>query len=190
MANKNSNFPSNQLNELPPEVCRATVDNLKELSQRGKPETETELRERIDQYFDFCATKGFRPGIETLCLALGGISRQSLWVWCNGGGGKSQEWADICNAAKQFIIGFLEQLSMTGKINPANSIFYLKNWAGYFDTVTMEPISTVKRVLSASELPHLGDMTEDTAQQDLDKLSQLDRSVNVTSSSELPRLGD
>ena len=43
MANKNSNFPSNQLNELPPEVCRATVDNLKELSQRGKPETETEL---------------------------------------------------------------------------------------------------------------------------------------------------
>lgn len=36
MANKNSNFPSNQLNELPPEVCRATVDNLKELSQRGE----------------------------------------------------------------------------------------------------------------------------------------------------------
>ena len=56
MANKNSNFPSNQLNELPPEVCRATVDNLKELSQRGKPETETELRERIDQYFDFCVS--------------------------------------------------------------------------------------------------------------------------------------
>ena len=39
---------------------------------------QTELRERIDQYFDFCATKGFRPGIETLCLALGGISRQSF----------------------------------------------------------------------------------------------------------------
>lgn len=57
MANRNSNFPSNQLNDIPPEVCKATVDNLKELSQRGRPETE--LRERIDQYFDFCATKGF-----------------------------------------------------------------------------------------------------------------------------------
>ena len=61
---------------------------------------------------------------------------------------------DICNTAKQFIIGFLEQLSMTGKINPANSIFYLKNWAGYSDTVTMEPISTVKRVLSAGVMTH------------------------------------
>lgn len=35
MANRNSNFPSNQLNDIPPEVCKATVDNLKELSQRG-----------------------------------------------------------------------------------------------------------------------------------------------------------
>lgn len=160
MANKNSNFPSNQLNELSPEVCKATVDNLRELSRRGKPETEAELQERIDQYFDFCATKGFRPGIETLCLALGGISRQSLWVWCNGGAGKSQEWVDICNTAKQFIIGFLEQLSMTGKINPANSIFYLKNWAGYSDAVTMEPVSTVQKVLTVDELPRL-DVSEE-----------------------------
>lgn len=68
MANKNSNFPSNQLNELPPEVCRATVDNLKELSQRGKPETETELRERIDQYFDFCALKDLDRGLKRLVL--------------------------------------------------------------------------------------------------------------------------
>lgn len=39
MANKNSNFPSNQLNDIPLEVCKATVDNLKELSQKGKPKT-------------------------------------------------------------------------------------------------------------------------------------------------------
>ncbi|MCM1189374.1 MAG: hypothetical protein NC541_08765 [bacterium] len=174
MANRNSNFPSNQLNNLPPEVCKATVDNLKELSSMGKPKTEAELKERINQYFDFCAAKGFRPGIETLCLALGGISRQSLWVWCNGGAGKSQEWADICNTAKQFILGFLEQLSMTGKINPANSIFYLKNWAGYSDAVTVEPVSTVQKVLTGDQLPRLEAPDEE----------------NALSASDLPRLAE
>lgn len=173
MANKNSNFPSNQLNELPPEVVKATVDNLKELSNMGKPETETEteLKKRIDLYFDFCAEKGFRPGIETMCVALS-CTRQCLWNWCNGGAGKSQEWIDICNTAKQFIIGFLEQLSMTGKINPANSIFYLKNWAGYSDSVTMEPVSTVKKILTIDELPRL-DVSEEE---------------NVLPASDLPRL--
>ncbi|MCM1223384.1 MAG: hypothetical protein NC548_53945 [Lachnospiraceae bacterium] len=153
MANKNSNFPSNQLNDISPEVCKVTVDNLRELSRRGRPETEAELQQRIDEYFTFCANRGFRPGIESLCVALS-CTRQSLWKWCNGGG-KSQEWTDICNTAKQFIVAFLEQLSMTGKLNPANSIFYLKNWAGYSDSVTMEPVSAVREVLSVDELPIL-----------------------------------
>ncbi len=179
MANKNSNFPSNQLNELPPEVCKTTVESLKELAGKGKPQTEAELQERIDQYFNFCAERGFRPGIETLCLSLS-CTRQSLWVWCNGGAGKSQEWADICNTAKQFIIGFLEQLSMTGKINPANSIFYLKNWAAYSDAVTVEPVSTVKRILTADQLPKLGDISE---QNDITELPDLS-----TSSGQLPDL--
>lgn len=151
MSNKKSNFPSNQLNDLPPEVCRDTVNNLRELADKGRPETEAELQERIDQYFEFCAEKGFRPGIETLCIALH-CTRQSLWQWCRGDGGKSREWADICNSAKQFIVGFLEQLSLTGKLNPANSIFYLKNWANYSDTVTMEPVSTPKQYISTEEL--------------------------------------
>lgn len=154
MANRNSNFPSNQLNALPPEVCKTTVDNLMQLSNKGKPKTEIELQERINQYFEFCAERGFRPGIETMCLALS-CTRQCFWKWCNGEG-KSQEWAEICSSAKQFTVAFLEQLSLTGKINPANSIFYLKNWANYADSVTIEPVSQVREVLPMNCLPWLG----------------------------------
>ena len=157
MSNKNSNFPSNQLNQLPEGVCAETVQCLRELAERGKPTTVEELRSRIDKYFEFCAEHDFRCGIESLCLSLG-VSRTTLWKWCREDG-CSAEWAEVCQRAKQFILTFLEQITLTGRLNPASSIFYLKNWADYKDSISFDdalPTTDTRRVLSAAELPQLG----------------------------------
>lgn len=153
MANKDSNFPSNSLNKLPEEFCAETVSSLKDLANKGKPQSIEELALRIDNFFTFCADNGFRPGIEALCLALS-ISRQTLWNWCKGEG-CNDEWKEECNRAKQFILTFLEQATMQGKINPASSIFYFKNWANYKDNISFDDVTlsaTQPHVLSLEEI--------------------------------------
>ena len=161
MANKDSNFPSNNLNKLPEEFCAETVTCLRDLASRGKPQSLEELSLRIDNFFSFCANNGFRPGVESLCLALG-VSRQTLWNWC-GGEGCSIEWKNECMRAKQFILTFLEQATLKGKLNPASSIFYFKNWADYKDNRSFDeaiPLTTVQQLLTAEALPKLGQNVE------------------------------
>lgn len=156
MANKDSNFPSNNLNKLPEEFCAETVTSLKDLAKRGKPKSLEELALRIDSFFSFCAENGFRPGIESLCLSLD-VSRMTLWNWCNGIN-CSKEWQEECLRAKQFVLVFLEQCTMQGKINPASSIFYFKNWASYKDAISFDESITqtsVTSALSADALPRL-----------------------------------
>jgi hypothetical protein len=156
MANKTSNYPSNQLNNLEKGVSSITVRCLKELSAKGKPTNTTELKKRIDSYFEFCANEDFRPGIESLCLSLG-VTRTTLWNWCKQKG-CDEEWAEECQKAKQFILTFLEQISLTGKINPASSIFYLKNWGAYSDNYLLEntiPSETTKEVITIKEMQAL-----------------------------------
>lgn len=157
MANRNSNYPSNQLKNLPENFCSETVHSLRELTNQGKPESIIELKNRINSYFEFCEQHDFRPGIESLCLALS-VSRQTLWKWCNGKG-CTGEWTEECRIAKQFILTFLEQATLKGKVNPASSIFYLKNWADYKDSISFDeaiPISSTRQALTAEQLPKLG----------------------------------
>ena len=40
--------------------------------------------------------------------------------------------------AKQVVAAFIEQASLSGKINPATAIFLMKNWMGYKDTESFE----------------------------------------------------
>ena len=163
MANLKSNYPTNQLNGLEKGVCSDTVTCLRELSAKGKPTSTEELKERIDDYFMFCADKDFRPGIESLCLSLG-ITRTTLWKWCRQDG-CNEQWAEICMQAKQFILTFLEQISLTGKINPASSIFYLKNWGAYSDNYLLEnaiPSEAEKNVLTVVDLQRLEEIKKKT----------------------------
>lgn len=154
MSNKRSNFPSNQLNNLSPDICGTTVSCLLDLAATGKPKDISELTTRINSYFTFCAERDMRPGIEALCLALG-VSRMTLYDWCRGKH-CSEEWSEECRRAKQFILTFLEVLTMNGKLNPANSIFYLKNWGHYVDQVVVESsqVGETKK-LTAADLPKL-----------------------------------
>lgn len=157
MANSKSNYPPAQLSNLPDGFTTETVHCLRELASQGKPETLSDLKNRIDNYFMFCENNDFRPGIESISLALG-VSRVTFWKWCNSDG-CSAEWAKVCEIAKQFVLTFLEQATFKGKINPASSIFYFKNWGNYRDSISFDeaiPINNTRQVLTAADLPNLG----------------------------------
>lgn len=130
------NYPGQQLADLPDEFVQETVRSLKQLNELGRPETDAEVQERIDQYFQFCQDTGCRPGIESLCLALH-ISRTTLFNWVRGSG-CSSERQQIAERAKAFIGAFLEQSVLRGKVSPPSGIFIMKNWLGYKDTISFE----------------------------------------------------
>lgn len=157
MSNKNSNYPTNQLNNLPAGTCTDTITCLRDLASRGRPNTIEELQQRIDDYFQFCVERDIRCGIESLCLSLG-ITRTTLYNWSYGKG-CSKEWQEICQQTKQFILTFLEQLSLSGKLNPATAIFMLKNVGGYKDSVSFEDMipgqTSQIRAMSPGEIARL-----------------------------------
>ena len=162
MANNNSNFPTNQLNNLPDEFVSETVHCLRELAQQGKPQTITELKTRINDYFAFCESHDFRPGVETISLALG-VSRVTFWKWCNSDGCDA-EWSKTCEIAKQYILSFLEIATLKGRLNPASSIFLFKNWGAYKDSISFDeavPATTTRKALTAADLPKLGNYNEE-----------------------------
>ena len=152
------NYPNAELKKLNGEdYTGLTVDNLMQLADLGPVRTDEELRQRIDTYFQFCADRNFRPGIETLCLSIG-VSRQGFWNWCNNINTqtKSPEWVELCQRARQLIISFLEVASINGRINPATSIFLLKNWANYSDTTKYEITEPEKSHKTIDDIPLFG----------------------------------
>ncbi|WP_287649978.1 hypothetical protein [Blautia sp.] len=145
MSNSKSNLPSSQVNDLEPDLVAETVKSLLELNHLGKPETDTEVKNRVNQYFQFCQDTGTRPGIETLCLSLH-ISRTTLFNWSSGIG-CSAERQEIIEKAKTFIAAFLEQIVLRGRISPPSGIFLMKAWLGYRDTISFEDINKKNPVL-------------------------------------------
>lgn len=133
---RKSNFPNEKLNDLGEEFVAETVMSLRQLNEMGRPKTDKEIAERIDEYFEFCQRTGVRPGIESLCLALH-ISRTTLFNW-NAGINCSRERQEIVSHAKSFIAAFLEQCMTKGKISPPSGIFLMKNWLNYRDTISFE----------------------------------------------------
>ena len=138
MARKN-NFPTGELESLPKEYTGEVVESLMELYRKGKPKTDEETERRIDEYFELCDKASIRPGIESMRLSLGGISRQTLLNWENGIG-CSEKRQELIVRAKSFVVAFLEQLMLNNKIFPGSAIFFLKNWANYRDNVEISTL--------------------------------------------------
>lgn len=150
-----SNLPNGKLKELEaqqPEAVKQVVSSLRELNALGKPKTDQEVKQRIDDYFEFCERSSLRPGIESLCCALH-ITRQTLFRWSKGES-CSQERQEIIQNAKTFVTAFIEQASLGNRLNPATSIFLLKNWANYRDTVSFDSGSDEKR-FTTPDIPAL-----------------------------------
>lgn len=137
------NYPSKQPDLVAPDVISEITENLIDLRNQPRPRTNAEIKQRIDWYFEFCRQRGMRPGIESLALALG-ISRATLYNWSQGSGCDSER-QEIIQNAKMMLAAMLENLSMSGKLNPATSIFLYKNWLGYRDNISFENISDTNR---------------------------------------------
>lgn len=153
---KRNNFPQGQLNEISPSGVKEIVTSLRTLHDRGKPQTDEEIEERINDFFALCQRSSLRPGIETLASALS-VGRTTLYNWGNGIG-CSVKCQELIQTAKSFINAYIEQALLSGKISPPSGIFLAKNWLGYKDTISIEesmPISNTKKVLTAEELPRL-----------------------------------
>ena len=154
--------PQTQLEVMNPEKTRAIIHSLRQLYDMGKPETNLELKERIDMFFQFCEDSSVRPGVQALCTALH-ISRTTLFRWSNGED-CDRERQEIVSMAKSFIDSFLEQVTLSGQVSPPVGIFLLKNWCSYKDTVSIEeniPNTKTTHALTAAQLPKLGNMAED-----------------------------
>ena len=121
-----NNYPQGQIDEIEPSTVQEIVTSLKQLHDRGKPQTDDEIKQRIDEYFSFCQQSSIRPGIESLCLSLH-ISRTTLFNWNNGinCSAKCQEYVQ---SAKAFVGAFIEQSMLCVKISPPSGIFLAKNW--------------------------------------------------------------
>lgn len=140
---KMPNYPTNQLESIEKPVVKEIVSDLKQLHELGRPKTDTEVADRMDRYFAFCQESSIRPGIETLCLSLH-ITRQTLFRWCSGDG-CSEYRQELAQSAKLFVSAYIEQASLSGRLNPATSIFLMKNWMGYRDSP--EEVQVEKKTL-------------------------------------------
>lgn len=165
-----NNYPQGQLDDLEPSNVREIVSSLKQLYDKGKPTTDEEIGERIDEYFLFCQQSSIRPGIESLCLSLH-ISRTTLFNWSNGTNcsAKCQEYAQ---SAKAFIAAFIEQAMLGGKISPPSGIFLMKNWLSYKDAISLEesiPNSGTRHFISADKPIFLGNPDEINSEDEEDR---------------------
>ncbi len=136
-----SNFSNAQQPQLEPGQMGKMISAMEELRQLPKINYDNpdELRERINQYFEWTIEKDMRPGIEMLALAIG-VDRTTLWRWNCNGGTKGQ----IIGQARQVIAALMEQWGLTGKINPTTLCFVMKNHFGYADEFTLKAVQENK----------------------------------------------
>ena len=114
------------------ERMQGVTDTLISLYRKGRPFTDAEVRERVEEYFDACRFGGLRPAMESLCMSLH-ISRETMRNWKNGVG-CSKERQQIIQDARQLVLAESEQMAFQGALHPGVYAFYMKNCGdGYKD---------------------------------------------------------
>lgn len=131
-----NNYPQGQLDDMEPSSVQEIVTSLKDLYDKGKPENDREIKQRIDDFFAFCQESSLRPGIESICMALH-VGRTTFYNWSKGIG-CSLECQEYIQSAKAVVSSFIEQAVLGGKVCAPSGIFLMKNWLGYKDTVSIE----------------------------------------------------
>lgn len=137
--------------DITPQDIADTVLQLDRLRKLPRPKSDDEVLERVDYYFQACAENRIRPGIETLALALG-VSRVTIFNWSQGIK-CSDRRREIIEHAKMLVAAYVEQASLSGKLNPVTAIFLQKNWFGYRDSQTLELSRPSDALLTAEQTP-------------------------------------
>lgn len=156
-----------ELQAVPAEKMRHIATSLNELNSLGRVQSDQDVSDRIDAYFNICGQRGMRPGIESLALALG-VDRTTIYRWRKGNG-CSPERERTIKQATQYIFAFLESLGLSGQLNPASYIWTTKQWMNYKDgqgfgdtvpTVENEKIDTqglIEKLGIDGDLERMGD---------------------------------
>lgn len=88
-----------------------------------------QLKMRVVEYFQICATDDMKPSVAGLALAVG-TDRRRLWEWANT---EKSDRTDIIKKAYQMLDVQMTDYMQNGKINPVSGIFLMKNHFGYTD---------------------------------------------------------
>lgn len=144
--------------QLIADVCRNNMIFREKSLQ--KAQTSSELIERIDWFFDTCASTGQFPTVEKMCLTIG-YSRKLVWDWVTGRSqcklirqDTPQTVRDILISAKDMLASFDADLMMFNKFNVAAYIFRAKNFYQMSDQqeIVVEPKKPFGEVKSMEEI--------------------------------------
>ena len=137
MANNNLKNP---IKATPAELS-ARMKKLKVIYDLPKInlDSDQEVEDRINLYFDYSAEAGIKPSVEGLALAIG-VAPSTLWDWETGRrrGNVDSSRADIIKKAKNFIAFLVTDAALDNKVFPATWIFYAKNYFGMSDKQEIE----------------------------------------------------
>ena len=92
-------------------------------------DSDEEVEQRINEYFEYCIEAQLRPTVEGLGLAIG-VNRSTLYNWevKKTRAGLNDFRYNIIKKAKDYIAFLMSDLVMENKINPVTCIFYAKNY--------------------------------------------------------------
>ena len=125
-------------------------------------ESESEVQQRLSDYFALYANADMKPTVAGMALCLNGMRRQQLWAIVNdaptgGAGYKAALPPEVANTIKKSYIlmeNMWENYMNSGKINPVSGIFLGKNNFGYQDKTeyVLTPNTNTDNDYSADEI--------------------------------------
>ena len=120
----------------PGEMSRLIMNSMG-LRQMGSVEIDMTdpkaIKNRIDNFLDYCISRDIKPTVESMALAFG-TDRVSLWRLKEG---QQRDLPEACRAELKrgydLMNELLTQTMNAGKVNPVSAIFLLKNNHAYRD---------------------------------------------------------
>lgn len=117
-------------------------------------QSDEQLCERLDWFFETCANTNQLPTVEKMCLSIG-YPRETVFEIINGiRKGFSTNTADILKKAKNLIASLDAELAQEGKIQPVVYLFRAKNYYNMRDQqdVVLTPNNRLNEYQDASTI--------------------------------------
>lgn len=115
------------------QIAKGLLQETLNAYRASKVKDDTELAQRLDDYFNMCAETGQIPTVEEMCLATG-YAPSTIWDWETGRrAGFSSETAEIIKKGKSFMQTFDAKLVTTGALNFLTYCFRAKNYYGMIE---------------------------------------------------------
>ena len=135
-----NNFPSAKMaiqTEEDRQLVRKLLGEALVEYRQPRVQSDEELAERLNDYFQRCAENGQIPTVEEMCMCTG-YSQSTCYDWEVGRNkGFSPETSTIIKKAKELLKTFDAKLVISGKLNFLAYCFRAKNYYGMVDKQEM-----------------------------------------------------